>query len=352
MEAIPEEKNDNYNNTGSSAENRSQTVCPDREAIDHEMQLESTISMNSESKSDGATGDSLPSGPVGGGRYESRRPYIRKSFQELNLCDDFLFAKTMQDPDILKPVLETILRFKIARVEIVDTQKSFDVSYHAHGVRLDVYADDEAGSRFAVEMQTRQEYNILKRSRYYHSIMDIDELLKGREYDELKNNYVIFICAYTLFDGQLHQYNFQNRCSQIPDLSFSEGRETILLSTEGTADDITPDLRAFLQYVKSSTDETAARMDSDLIRKIHDKVKKIRQNRQLEVEYLKFEELMRESRTEGLSEGISEGIQAFIAEFSEEGFSKERIVQKLVKRFSLSPEDAESRYDAYIASIQ
>ena len=114
------------------------------------------------------------------------RTHTRKSFQDLNLCDDFLFAKTMQDPDILKPVLETILHFKIARVEIVDTQKSFDVSYHAHGVRLDVYADDDAGSRFAVEMQTRQEYNILKRSRYYHSIMDIDELLKGREYDELK----------------------------------------------------------------------------------------------------------------------------------------------------------------------
>lgn len=182
--------------------------------------------------------------------------------------------------------------------------------------------------------------------------MDIDQLLKGRSYDELKNNYVIFICVYKLFGRELHQYNFQSKCLQIPDLPYSEERETILLSTEGTADDITPDLRDFLQYVKSSTDETAARLDSDLIRKIHDKVKKIKQNRQLEVEYLKFEELMRESRTEGLSEGISEGIQAFIAEFSEEGFSKERIVQKLVKRFSLSPEDAESRYDAYIASIQ
>ena len=295
---------------------------------------------------------------------ESRQTYIRKSFQELNLCDDFLFAKTMQDPDILKPVLETILRFKIARVEIVEAQKSFDVSYHAHGIRLDVYADDEAGSRFAVEMQARQEYNLLKRSRYYHSVMDIDQLLKGRSYDELKNNYVIFICVYKLFGRELHQYNFQSKCLQIPDLPYSEERETILLSTEGTADDITPDLRDFLQYVKSSTDETAARLDSDLIRKIHDKVKKIKQNRQLEVEYLKFEELMKESRAEGLSEGIERGrksglsegittgIHAFIAEFSEEGLSKERIIQKLLKRFSLTQKDAEARYDAYTESVQ
>ena len=89
---------------------------------------------------------------------ESRQTYIRKSFQELNLCDDFLFAKTMQDPDILKPVLESILRFKIAKVEPVDLQKSLDVRYGSHGIRLDVYAADAENSRFAVEMQARREY--------------------------------------------------------------------------------------------------------------------------------------------------------------------------------------------------
>ena len=281
-------------------------------------------------------------------------PNTRKSFQDLNLYDDFLFGKTMQDPDILKPVLESILRFKIAKVEPVDLQKAFDVRYGSHGIRLDVYAADAENSRFAVEMQAQEKYNVLKRSRYYHSVMDIDELLRGQDYDELKDNYVIFICVYKLFDSELHQFNYRNTCLQNPGLPV-EGRETIFLSTEGTADDISPDLKAFLRYVKSSTDETAAQLNNHLIDKIHDRVKKIRQNQQLEVEYLKFEELMKESRAEGRSEGIelglTTGIHAFIAEFTDEGISKERIIEKLVKRFSLTSEDAENYYDTYIASV-
>ena len=131
----------------------------------------------------------------------------------------------------------------------------------------------------------------------------IDELLKGRDYGQLKDNYVIFICGYRLFDSELHQFNYRSICRQNPDLP-TEGRETILLSTEGCADDVSPDLHAFLRYVKSSTDEMAEQLDNSLVHKIHDKVKQIKQNQQLEVEYLKFEELMKESRQEGIAEGI------------------------------------------------
>lgn len=294
---------------------------------------------------------------------EKSAPYAHKPFQALNLCDDFLFTKTMQDPDILKPILEAILNFKISQVKIADAQKSFDVSYDSHGIRLDVYADDTENSRFAVEMQARQEYNLFKRSRYYHSVMDIDELLKGQSYDKLRNNYVIFICTFHPFSGsphsQLHQYNLRSTCRQAPELPFDEGRETIFLSTEGTADDISPDLQAFLHYVKSSTDETADQLDNDLIRKIHDKVKRIKQNRQMEVEYLKFEELLKESRADGFSEGIeqgrsegielgrSEGIFALISVLSDMNFSEEQIKDELVKRFSLSKDSAADYYKKY-----
>ena len=40
-------------------------------------------------------------------------------------------------------------------------------------------ADDVAGSRYTVEMQNENEYNINKRSRYYHSMMD--QIVDGRD---------------------------------------------------------------------------------------------------------------------------------------------------------------------------
>jgi hypothetical protein len=112
-----------------------------------------------------------------------------------------------------------------------------------------------------------------------------------------------------LFDEGLHQYNFASFCRQKPELDLGDSRETIVLSTEGTENDVSTDLLAFLKYVKSSTDETAESLDSELVNKIHDKVKNVKHNHAMEVEYLKFEELMKESRQDGIEYGIEIGEQ-------------------------------------------
>lgn len=88
-------------------------------------------------------------------------------YQSLNLSDDFLFGKVMRDEEILRLLLVKILAFPIRKVEFVEYQRVMEIDPEAHGIRLDVYADDAAGTRYSVEMQKRNEYNIGKRSRYY-----------------------------------------------------------------------------------------------------------------------------------------------------------------------------------------
>jgi predicted transposase YdaD len=56
-------------------------------------------------------------------------------------------------------------------------------------------------------------------------------------------------------------------------------------------------------------------------------------------------------RAEGISLGRQDGIAAFIEDFSEEGFSRERIIEKLVKRFSISQADAYAYYEKYAKPI-
>ena len=46
----------------------------------------------------------------------------------------------------------------------------------------------------------------------------------------------------------------------------------------------------------------------------------------------------------GRQEGRQEGIQALILDYIEEGFSKEKIILKLQKRFSLTKEQAEEYF--------
>lgn len=47
---------------------------------------------------------------------------------------------------------------------------------------------------------------------------------------------------------------------------------------------------------------------------------------------------------DGVEKGIQQGIQAFILDYTEEGYGKAKIVEKLQKRFSLSKEKAEAYY--------
>ncbi len=69
-------------------------------------------------------------------------------FQNLNLSDDFLFAKVMEDETILRPVIEKILGIRIRNMTIVQSQRIIDIEPDSKGIRLDIMADDEKGSRY------------------------------------------------------------------------------------------------------------------------------------------------------------------------------------------------------------
>ena len=48
-----------------------------------------------------------------------------------------------------------------------------------------------------------------------------------------------------------------------------------------------------------------------------------------------------EERTQGIAEGRTQGIEAFILDNLEENIPRDRIVEKLIRRFSMTPEEAE-----------
>ena len=93
----------------------------------------------------------------------------KKTLQELNLTDDYLFAKVMEDEEICRILLEKILNVTIGKVELIIPQKTIEPDYIARGVRLDVYLADDQNTVYSVEMQKRNDYNIAKRSRYYQA---------------------------------------------------------------------------------------------------------------------------------------------------------------------------------------
>ncbi len=134
-----------------------------------------------------------------------------KPFEELTYHDDFMFGIVMQDKEICREVLECLLGVKIKWIKYPEPQKRFDPLYTSHGIRLDVYVED--GNRiYDVEIQNRDEHDIGKRSRYYQSMMDMDSLLKGQNYEDLKESIVIFLCRFDPFKKQIPCYNVRRIC--------------------------------------------------------------------------------------------------------------------------------------------
>ncbi len=234
----------------------------------------------------------------------------QKAFQDLNLSDDFLFAKVMEDEAVLRPLVEKILGIHIQKMKVVQPQKVIDIEPDSKGIRLDIMADDEDGSLYDVEVQKRKEYNIGRRSRYYHSMMDLDLIAKGEEYQRLKKSIVIFICTVQPFEQSgRHRYVFEKRCIQETELALNDGVTTVILSARGEKDDIDPEMRAFLRYLENSSDEVAEESGSELVRRIHAKVCAVKQNRVREAEYMKLLERDRENQEKGRREGRAEGLR-------------------------------------------
>lgn len=239
-----------------------------------------------------------------------------KKYEELELRDDFMFSRIMSNPKFVKPLLETILGVKIRKIVYPQTQKTIDLSLQAKGIRLDVYVEDDQNTLFNLEMQTSDGANLPKRMRYYQGMIDLNILDKGQDYTTLKKSYVIFICTFDPFGEGRHIYTFCNTCQENTALTLDDDAVKIILSTKGTMNDVSPEMKRILDYIdgKGASDKFTEELE--------EAVRSARQNERWRLDYMTLEYEYRQRYLEGKEEGREEG--------RAEG--RERTIQKLHER--------------------
>ena len=160
-----------------------------------------------------------------------------------------MFGCIMKNEYICRSGLERLLRMKIGKIEYPTLQKSISPFYESKGIRLDVYADD---SRiFDIEMQTSITPDLGKRSRYYQSMMDSDNLLKGQNYNDLKESYVIFICLSDPFKQGLPVYTFKNTCEENPAAVLNDKSYKVFYNASAYEKETDKELFALLHYISA-----------------------------------------------------------------------------------------------------
>ena len=229
-----------------------------------------------------------------------------KNFEELTLADRFIFFKVMQNPDLCKQLLEIILGIEIEHIEYVEGEKNIEVSYRGKSIRLDVYVRDGEGTVYNVEMQAAATSHLSKRSRYYQSMIDLEQLGKGAKYARLGKSFVIFICLSDIFHKGRHIYTFENRCIEDMRLTLDDGTKKIFLNPHSDMDDVTPELANFLKYLANGV------AVDDFTERLVKAVETAKRNPRLMVEYMSYyadlddiemerEEALKQEREEALS---------------------------------------------------
>ena len=156
-----------------------------------------------------------------------------KRLEELEIWDDFMFGAVMSNKELCKHLLEIILQKKIRDIRYTELQKTIDLQYDAKSIRLDVYVEDDLDSVYNIEIQTTDEKNLPKRSRFYQGMIDLNILNKGESYNKLKKSYVIFICNYDPFRKGRCFYRFENVCVDDPSLKLKDDSVKIMINPYG-----------------------------------------------------------------------------------------------------------------------
>lgn len=256
-------------------------------------------------------------------------------WESLGISNDFMFGKIMQDAELCKELLQRILPdLEIDHIEYPEAQKSIRADVDAKSVRLDVYVRDGKGTIYDIEMQVADTGELPKRSRYYQSMIDLQLIDKGQYYKKLKPSYIIFICPFDLFGKRRHIYTFENICKEDNSVFLKDGAVKIFLNADSDQNDVSKELKAFLDYVAGKEPE------DDFIKRLEEAVDQARKNRKWRHEYMTLLMRDQENVEKGMEKGMRKGIYGAIVMCREFGASDAEIIEKLQEKFHLSREEA------------
>ena len=182
-----------------------------------------------------------------------------------------------------------------------------------------MYAKDQNNKRYDVEMQVKRDVALVKRSRYYHSQMDMELLAAGTSYEELPDTFVIFLCDYDPFGRGLYCYTCAMQCKEDASVECDDGCQTIYLSTKGkNAEKLPESLVRFLKFVAADIEQSESDFEDEFVGQLQKAIHNVKESREMGECYMIFEEMMRDERKAGREEGALLTRRASIFELLEE----------------------------------
>ena len=253
----------------------------------------------------------------------------KDALSRLSLMDDAFMAKCFEDNiTCTELVISIILDRKDIRVKSVHTQHQLK-NLQGRSAILDIYAEDEDGKVYDIEIQKAKEGATPKRARYYSSLMDANITEPGDDFEKLRESYVIFITETDVLKNGKAIYHIERYIEEVGE-RFKDGAHIIYVNGENRDGSplglLMQDLRCSdpdrMNYKELSERTRYFKEDKEGMRKMGSVI----------------DELIQEGKMEGLKEGKLEAAQSTACKLLKSGkFS----IQEIAEYVSLPVEDIE-----------
>ena len=170
----------------------------------------------------------------------------RRSFEELDLIDDFLMNCVATDPLVgeacFKKMLSVLLEREIGKVSVASQRVIMGADTNLRGIRMDVEVREcvEADSKetvanvYDIEPHTKNDLDFPRHNRFYQAKIDSKHLRSGeKDFSKIPNLYVITITNFDIFKKDHMVYTFRNSCVEIPELEYPDGLSFVYFNTKG-----------------------------------------------------------------------------------------------------------------------
>ena len=250
----------------------------------------------------------------------------------MSLIDDFLMNEVIGNEEhgieVIDYILQVVLgqKIEIDNVQVQRIQTAGD--NEKRGIRLDIRTkislyqilifsdlpsdsvilpDNKATVGIEVhntksETQSREKFDIRRRSRLYQSILDVNMLNTGDDFGDLDDVIIIVCTSFDVFGRDRYKYTFTNICHEESDLLLDDGAYRIFLNTKGKTGGST-ELKELLNYTESSDIRNAT---NEKLMKLHAIVSKVKNSKEARERYMWESEKLERARDEGREEAKAE----------------------------------------------
>ena len=169
-------------------------------------------------------------GTISEGELKARYERYKNIIDNFTLMSDIFMRNVFKKKECLEYVLQIILQnHKLFIAEHI-IQKDYK-NLQGRSAVMDCVARDADGQYFNIEIQQENEGASPNRARYNSGLMDMNMLNPGQDFDELTENYVIFITRNDILGYGLDIYHVERVILEV-DGFFGDGTHIIYVNSK------------------------------------------------------------------------------------------------------------------------